>query len=293
MIRRISQLIIIAALASGCVNTGARNEKERIAVSILPQEYFVSKIAGDLFEINVLIPPGASPATYEPTPSQLASLSKTDLYMKLGHTGFEMAWMKKLASANEQMKIIDVSEGVDLIIEDVLHEHTHDHDHHHGGVDPHIWLSPKNVTFIAMNISRALTTYYPEHKDAFSSNLEIFLDELDTLDRYISKELSDLTSKSFLIYHPSLSYFARDYNLEQYPMELGGKTPSASHMKKLIDTAIEKEIRVIFLQMQFDERSAEVLSRETGAEIIQINPLDIEWFDQMLFITKKLKENLQ
>jgi zinc transport system substrate-binding protein len=293
MMRKTSLLLIIAALLSGCGNAGHQNDKERIAVSILPQEYFVSKIAGDLFEINVLIPPGASPATYEPTPSQLASLSKTDLYMKLGHTGFEMAWMNKLTSANDQMKIVDISEGVDLIIEDVLHEHTHDHDHHHGGVDPHIWLSPRNVMIIAKNISRALISNYPEHRETFSSNLEIFLQELDTLDRHISTELAGLSSKSFFIYHPSLSYFSRDYNLEQYPMELGGKTPSAAHMKKLIDTAREKGIRVIFLQMQFDEKNAAVLSKETGAAIIQINPLDVEWFDQMLFITKTLKENLQ
>jgi zinc transport system substrate-binding protein len=291
--RKTGILILIAVLLAGCKNNENQNEKIRIAVSILPQEYFVSKIAGDLFEINVLIPPGASPATYEPTPAQLASLSKTDLYLRLGHTGFEMAWMEKLASTNDNMTIVDLSQGIDLIIEDVMHGHDHDHGHHAGGVDPHIWLSPKNVKVIARNIHQVLTSGYPEHSETFSSNLEGFLHDLDTLDQHISHELSGLQSKSFFTYHPSLSYFARDYNLDQHPMELGGKTPSSAHMKKLIDTAKEKRIRVIFLQMQYDQKNAEVLAKETGAEIVQINPLALEWHDQMIFITEKLKQNLQ
>lgn len=286
-------LILIAVLFAGCKSNENQNEKIRIAVSILPQEYFVSKIAGDIFEINVLIPPGASPATYEPTPAQLASLSETDLYLRLGHTGFEMAWMEKLASANDNMTIVDLSPGIDLIIEDVMHGHAHDHGHHAGGVDPHIWLSPRNVRVIAHNIHKTLISDYPEYSEIFNSNFEVFLHELDTLDRYISAELSGLRSRSFFTYHPSLSYFARDYNLEQHPMELGGKTPSSAHLKKLIDTAVEKNIRIIFLQMQYDQKNAEVLAKETNAEIVQINPLAIEWHDQMLFITKKLKENLQ
>jgi len=290
-------VLLMVFLFTGCVNNDHENSKAKIAVSILPQEYFVSKIAGDIFEINVLIPPGASPATYEPTPSQLASLSKTDLYLKLGHTGFEMAWMEKLTSANKEMKVVDLSEGVNLIIEDVAHDHAHDHGHHHGhhhgGVDPHIWLSPKNVKIIAKNIHEALLTYYPEHRETFDSNLGVFLQELDSLDRHISKTLSNLQSHSFFTYHPSLSYYARDYNLKQHPMELGGKEPSSAHLKKLIDTGIEKNIKIIFLQMQFDQKNAEVLAKETGAEIIQINPLDIEWYDQMVFITQKLEANLQ
>ncbi len=291
--KKIGIILLMAALFTGCVNNNRENSKPRIAVSILPQEYFVTKIAGDIFDINVLIPPGASPATYEPTPSQLVSLSKTDLYLKLGHTGFEMAWMEKLTSANKEMKVVDLSEEIDLIIEDVAHDHAHDHGHHHGGVDPHIWLSPKNVKFIAKNIHEALLTDYPEHREIFDSNLGVFLQELDSLDHYISETLSNLRSHGFFTYHPSLSYYARDYNLEQHPMELEGKEPSSAHMKKLIDTGIEKDIKIIFLQMQFDQKNAEVLAKESGAEIVQINPLDIEWYEQMVFITQKLKANLQ
>ncbi len=290
-------------LAPGCGNNPGTDDKPAVAVSILPQEYFVSRIAGDLFSINVMIPPGASPATYEPTPAQLTSLSRTNLYMKMGYTGFEMAWMKKLASANKTMTIVNTSEGVDLITEATthgeVHQHSEDHatadphDHHHGGIDPHTWLSPKNVKIIAQNIHDALAAAYPENKEIFSENLAAFRHELDSLDSAIARELSDLSSRDFFTYHPSLSYFARDYNLEQHPLELGGKTPSAAHMKKLIDKGKEEQIGVVFLQMQFDQKNAEVLAKEIDAEIVQINPLDPEWYAQMLFITEKLKENLQ
>lgn len=305
-------VVLTAALFlfAGCGNKADKDSKPNLAVSILPQEYFVSRIAGDLFSINVMVPPGASPATYEPTPSQLASLSKTELYLEMGYTGFEMAWMDKLRAANKQMKVVNLSEGVDLITEATMHGEETDHEamqhqamegqspieshgHHHGGIDPHTWLSPKNVMIIARNIYDALATTYPEHQEVFASNLEGFLGELDSLDRHITGELKNLTSRAFFTYHPSLSYFARDYNLEQYPLELGGKTPSAAHMKKLIDTGRKQQIGVVFLQMQFDQKNAEVLAREIGAEIVQINPLDPEWYEQMLYIAGKLKENLE
>lgn len=290
-------LLLLLALAGCNTKKPAENSKPEIAVSILPQEYFVQQIAGDYFTINVLIPPGASPATYEPTTSQLVSLTKSDLYLKMGHTGFEMAWMNKLSSANKKMKVIDLSEGVDLIIEETTHDQAgHDHaahGHGHGGVDPHTWLSPVNVKVISQNIYNALSEAYPEMEEEFSKNLVKFHSELDSLHNHISNSLKDLESRAFFTYHPSLSYFSRDYNLEQYPLELGGKTPSAGHMKYLIDKGRENKIGVVFLQMQFDQKNAEVLADEIEAEIVQINPLDNKWIEQMIFITDKLVENLQ
>ncbi len=292
-----SIIILMTLIIVSCSNQKDSSGAQEISVSILPQKYFVTRIAGDLFPVNVMVPPGASPATYDPTPSQLASLTKTDLYFKMGYTGFEMAWMDKLAATNDSMTIIDLSDGIDLIMEkkmqENIHHADHDHGHQHGGVDPHTWLSPKNVKIIARNIHEALSLKYPAHKEIFDTNLEAFLTDLDSLDQYISNELTNLKSVSFFTYHPSLSYFARDYRLDQHPLELGGKTPSSAHMKKLIDTGIKNDIRVIFLQMQFDQKNAEVLANETGAQIVQINPLDPEWMDQMYHITEKLKEYLK
>ena len=290
---RISFILLVAFTLFSCNNFKQTTEsKPEISVSILPQEYFVSKIAGDHFKINVMIPSGASPATYEPTPAQLASISRTDLYLKIGYTGFEMAWMERLAASNADMRIINLSEGVELIMEKAVHDNQH-REHKHGGVNPHTWLSPVCVKIIAQNIYKALSETYPEMEQEFSLNLDKFKTELDSLDAYISKTLNGLQSRAFFSYHPSLSYFSRDYGLEQYSLELGGKTPSAAHMKYLIDTGKKKNIRIVFLQMQFDQKNANVLADEIDAKIIQINPLALEWYEQMLLITDKLKQNLK
>lgn len=295
-VRNLISGTVLTLLVSACGNSGQDTGKEQISVSILPQQYFLEQITGDLFDINVILPPGASPATYEPTPAQLADLSATSLYFRMGYTGFELAWMDKIASANDAMEVINLAEGIDLAVEKPKHNRDHgdNHDHqHHGGVDPHTWLSPANVKIMSKTIHQALTKKYPSHREFFDRNLESWLSKLDSLDRYIFAALKDLGSRSFFIYHPALTYYSRDYRLDQHPLELDGKEPSAAHMKALIDTGIEHRIGVIFLQMQFDQRNAETLARETGAEIVQINPLDPEWLDQMYYITNQIKKHLQ
>lgn len=297
--------IIILLTALTVLSCGGDKTKKStdpvISVTILPQEYFVQQIAGDLFDVNVMIPPGASPATYDPSPAQLAALTNTDLYLMMGFTGFEMSWSQKLKSVNPDMKMINLSEGIDLIMEKSPHGAEDDHEsgkssshasgHHHGGIDPHTWLSPRNAKIITNNIRKVLSEAYPQYADTFSKNYDSFTVRLDSLDSAIESKLESVHPISFFTYHPSLSYFARDYGLKQVPLELMGKSPSASYLRDLVDIGKEEQIGIIFLQMQFDQHNAEVLAREIGAEIVQINPLDPEWFDQMLFISAKLTGN--
>ena len=281
-------LMLLIACSTG---PPASEDIPMVSVSILPQKYFVEQIAGDLVNVNVMIPPGASPATYEPSVSQLRDLQNSDLYFKMGYLGFELSWMEKIRSVNGQMKIIDLSGGIELI-------GGHDHDHgqkgeNHrgegGSIDPHTWLSPGNVKIISKNMYMALAELLPDQTETLSENLEAFTGRVDSLDKFISSELGTLRGRKFMIYHPSLSYFARDYDLEQFPLEMEGKTPSSAHMKYLADMAKKEHIDILFLQMQFDQHNASVLARETGARIIQINPLDPEWYDQMVYITEQLK----
>ena len=254
-----------------------------ISTSVLPQKYFIEQIAGDMVKVNVLIPPGASPATYEPTVSQLQDLKNSMVYMRIGYIAFELSWLDKIRSVNSEMTIIDLSEGVELIAEEAHHGD------HHTGVDPHIWLSPKNAKIIGKNIFDALVNQMPEKREILEKNYNAFLSKTDSLDKYITGELETLEKRGFFCYHPSLSYYAKEYNLQQYPIELEGKAPSSAHLKYLTDLGKRENIQVIFLQMQFDQHNAKVLAKETGAEIIQINPLDLEWFDQMVYITDRLK----
>ena len=285
---RTSFLILgIFLLAVSCRTREAATDKPVVSVSIIPQKYFVEQLAGDLVEVQVMIPPGASPATFEPNLSQMKMLDRSVLYLRIGYVGFEQSWMGKISAVNPDMKIADLSEGVETIQEN-RRAGSDQHGHSHEGPDPHIWMSTENARVIARNIRDELQLLFPGDEDLLQSRYEQFSLMLDSLHLEISARLAHLENRKFMIYHPALSYYAREFGLEQIPLEIEGKAPSPVHFKEMTDLAIRSKISVIFIQQQFDQENAEVLARETGAEIIQFDPLDLHWRNQMLYIAEQL-----
>ncbi len=274
-------------LLASC-RTGAETvDKPVISVSIIPQQYFIEQLSGGLAEVNVMIPPGASPATYEPTVSQLVKLDRSAVYMRIGYVGFEQSWMEKITSVNPVMKIVDLSEGVEIIGEDAGDGGDH-HGHAHHGSDPHIWMSTINARIIARNIHKELLLLFPGEKEYLKARLDLFSHSLDSLHQAISGKLEGIENRTFMIYHPALTYYARDYALEQLSLEIEGKSPSPLHLKEMTDFAKVNHISKILIQSQFDRKNAEILARETGSEIIQFDPLDLQWGDQMYYIAEQL-----
>jgi zinc transport system substrate-binding protein len=274
-------------LLASC-RTGAETvDKPVISVSIIPQQYFIEQLSGDLAEVNVMIPPGASPATYEPTVSQLVKLDRCAVYMRIGYVGFEQSWMEKITSVNPGMKIVDLSEGVEIIGEDAGDGGDH-HGHAHHGSDPHIWMSTINARIIARNIHKELLLLFPGEKEYLKAKFDLFSHSLDSLHQAISGKLEGIENRTFMIYHPALTYYARDYALEQLSLEIDGKSPSPLHLKEMTDLARVNHISKILIQSQFDRKNAEILARETGSEIIQFDPLDLQWGDQMYYIAEQL-----
>ena len=231
--------ILILFLIFGCgkneINKKAikNNELKQITVSILPQKYFVEKIVKKNFKINVMIPPGASPATYEPLPQQMKELNKSILYFRIGYIPFEKAWMKRISSINKNMKIIDTSKGIKLIYKKK-------------GIDPHIWLSPNAVRIQLKNILNAFIKIDSKNKEFYKKNYKDFINEIESLNNNIKNSLKNVKNKYFLVYHPTWAYFARDYDLIQIPIEIEGKTPTPIGLKKIIDIARKNKIKVIF-----------------------------------------------
>ena len=289
------QSIILLVLLGSLVScrTGTENSvKPVITVSILPQQFFIERIAGDLAEVNVMIPPGANPATYEPTVGQMSKLSRSEVYMRIGYVEFELAWMDKLKSANPEMSIVDLFPGIEPIFE--THEEVSEFQGHpHQGIDPHIWMSLVNGKIIARNIYDALVIQFPDKKELLSRNLDKLTAEIDSLHLHVTEILSLYQSRGFMIYHPALTYFARDYHLIQFPIEIGGKTPSPAYMRQMADLGRGNQISAIFIQRQFDTRNAEVLADEIGARIIQIDPLDPDWLTQIGNIAEQLKSSFE
>jgi len=296
--------LLIGGLFSACLSTPSEaSQKVNITVSILPQKYFVERIAGDLAQVNVMVGPGESPHTYEPQPAQMEALSNSSIYFLIG-VEFEEAWIDKFKETSPDTTFIDTSEVVQKIpmveSEEAMDEHHEEHqeehheeDHDHGGLDPHIWLSPQNVIQIANRMAAALSEIDSENSMVYTQNLQDFIAEIKDLDIENRAAFENITSQQFITFHPAWGYFARDYGLQQIPIEVGGNEPSAQELSTLIEFAKENDIRIIFASPEFNTRSAETIASEIKGEVILISPLAEDWMENMKTITNSLSEILQ
>lgn len=266
-----------------------------VSVTIEPQRYFAEKIVGDKFKVNTIVPAGTSPETYDPTPSQMIALGKSTLYFKVGYLGFENAWGKNLQVNNVQVNVINTSNNIRLINGDEhtveVGEHAEHEGHSHHGVDPHVWSSPKCALIMAENMLNALVEADVENQKYYRDNFLLLEAEIVETDKRIKNLLENATVKSFIIYHPALSYFARDYDLTQYSIELDGKNPSPQQLKEMIDFANAQGIKTIFVQKGFDIKNAESLAKEVQASIHSIDPLSYNWSEELIKIAEILAAN--
>lgn len=300
MFKRLLVFLIPAVfLVTGCHPDSATNTgKPVVTVTILPFRYFVEQLAGDRFNVNVLVPPGANHHAYDPTPRQLQDLEHSKALFVNGYLGFEQTWLPKVRSNLPQLPVVDLSAGIDLItIEGSEGEHKDEADHQghsHEGPDPHYWLSARDARILAGNMARGLIAADPQGEQLIQRNLTVLIARLDSLDTTINQALSGIENRSFIIFHPALNYFARDYKLIQHSMELGGKEPTASHFRDLVDLAKNENIGIIFVQKEYDQENARTLAREIGAEIVSIDPMSADWIHEMSSLMGKLtRENKQ
>ena len=277
--------ILTLFICCACEHTPQQSEKPVITVTLEPLRYFTEAIAGDCFEVVSMVPKGSSPESYDPTPQQLVNLSKSQAYLRIGYIGFEQAWMKKLEANYPTMKVYDTSKGVELIREEGHHHGDH---YHEGGIEPHIWNSTQNASVIADNIYAALCEMDADHQPEYKQRLDSLKQVIARTDADVRTLLANADS-TFLIYHPALSYFARDYGLHQISIEEGGKEPSPATLKTLIETCRREGAQVIFVQQEFDQRNAQLIADELGIEIVPINPLSHDWAEEMLRVANALK----
>ncbi len=286
-------LFIILIFTTGCPQQEKKSNKINVVVSIMPLAEFAEKVGRDKASVSVMVPPGASPHTYEPTPGQLVKLSKAKLYVKVGSPiEFELVWLDKILSANKDIFVVDVSYGIEFM--NVVYKHNHEqNEHHYIGDDPHIWLSPKNAKIMVENIYNGFVSIDLDNKEYYLENKRSYLKELDELDLEIEVLLADKINRRFMVYHPSWAYFARDYNLEQIPIEKGGKEPTARSIQFLIEQARIQNIRVIFASPQFNTESAEVIAREIKGQVVLIDPLQKDYITNMKKIARVLSEAME
>ena len=271
-----SSLLCLVVLLVGC-GSGAPPQRPVVVVSVLPQAYFVERLAGDLVDIEVMIPPGASPSAYEPTIGQLRAMSGASLYVKVGHPSFpfERAWLDRLLSERGDLTVVDCAGDL---------KEAND--------DPHIWLSLGCVRAIAPKIAAALSDLLPERRLDFERNLQDLLVEVDALDTEIHTLLDPYAGRQVLVFHPAWSYFTREYGLEQIAIESEHKEPSPHQLAELIDEARRAGFQVIFVQPQLSRRSAELVASELNAEVVVLDPLARDWLSNMRHVAETIEECL-
>jgi len=273
MMRR---FLLIAFLLFSSISAWAK-EENRVVVTIPPQAEFVERVGGERVKVSVMVPPGASPHTYEPTPRQLMEVSRAKIYVMVGSgVEFEIAWMDKIRRLNRKMLIVDSSKGVKIIDK-----------------DPHIWLSPRNAEVMVENIYEGLLKVDPAHKEYYRANKERYISQLHALHQEIARSLKGKRKRRFMVFHPSWRYFAEEYGLEQIPIEKEGKEPTPREMLALIRQAKREGIKVIFASPEFNVKGAEAIAKEIGGKVLLISPLERNYLDNMRRLLQALQEALK
>lgn len=293
---RISRLyiliLLLPALLWSCGNSRHDNAKPVLAVSLAPESSLLEALAGDSYEIVTVLENGANPELFETPMARRVAVDRSRVYFKNGGLPFEDAI---LATLPDSVRVVDLSEGITPIYGTHGHHHGHEaeehegHEHHDGeGFDPHIWTSVKNARVMASNMARALIDLDPSQADAVNSRLAALDARLDSIDRTVAARLDSAGADKFLVWHPSLSYFARDYGLTQIAVGQEAKEVPVGRLKEIIDTAAADSITTFFFQKEYDSRQAETVSRELGISYETIDLLSRDWLEELNKITDVL-----
>lgn len=259
-----------------------------ITTSIAPLTALVKDLAGENVTVNTFVPKGASPETYEPTPKQLIDLNNSNIYFAIGGLGFEQAWLDKLKknAPNTSFYMLDSAYMTSSCNKRSIEHKGHEHSHAHG--DPHIWTSPQRLYSMATRITQTLCETNPTRKEKYKQQLDAVLQEINSIDDSIRHLVQRAPSKTFLIYHPSLTFFAQEYGLNQLSIEDEGKEPSAQHIIHIIAQAKAEKAKIIFVQKEFSTNSAEIIAKDAGLRVVEINPLSENWKHELIHIAQAI-----
>ena len=267
-------------------NSVSLDQKPRISVSIPPLKWIAEKIAGSDFTVTSVVSSNVSPELFDPSVKTIEELENSDLYFSFDLFTFE----HKLEDAvSNTEKIHNILENNTYLIEED-HEAHADEGHSHGGYDPHVWFSADIDSSIAENIKNVLSEKYPEKKDIFEKNYSDFISEVNSFKAELKNTLNNKKSKIFVIYHPALTYFAKEYGLTQISIEQEGKEPTAQYLKNIINEVKKNNVKVLLVQPQFPKSSVALISKEVpDIKIIEFNPLEENIFDNLRKFTDSLE----
>lgn len=296
-----TRICLLTLLSICCAHTALAAEAISVFVSVVPQKYFVEQIAGESVHVQVMVQPGASPATYEPKPKQMAALARAEAYFAIG-VPFERVWLEKISAANPTMRVVHTDAGIEKRpmtshhhheAEDHAAEPLHSGEEESTGRDPHIWLSPPLVKRQAGTILAALRDLDPANGDRYQHNYQQFVTAIDALDKTLATTFAQHQGLRFMVFHPSWGYFAQAYGLVQVPIELEGKRPKPAQLQALIQDARHRGIKLIFVQPQFSTKSARLIAREIEGQVAVADPLAEDWITNLRGVAVQFKAALK
>jgi zinc transport system substrate-binding protein len=295
------QVVILAWLLVS-IWPAAALAKVPVFVSIFPQRYFVEQIGREHVDVQVMVLPGASPATYEPKSRQMAAIAKAKIYFSMG-VPFEAVWLEKIVAFNKNLRVVPMDHGIQKLAMASFHSHSEaeqqadgrtlsraETETTHGKLDPHIWLSPPLVILQARHVLVALQDIDPENASAYETNFQLFVMQILALDKELRQLLEPHHGQRFMVFHPAWGYFADTYHLVQIPVEMEGKAPKPAQLKTLITDARKHRIKVLFLQPQVSAKIAEQVAREIGAQVAWVDPLAMDWAENLRDVAGKFRQ---
>ncbi len=263
-------------------------EKKQVLVTLPVYRYFVERIAGEHIDVHVLVPPGANPHAYEPSPLEVHRAQQCSLWVRTGEP-MESKILTALSERNQQLNLLNLAHELE---EDLIETHDHDHHHHccHDEHDLHFWLSPKLAKKQAELINNALCKISPKNKSTFHENLKGFLVDLDQIDLTIQARLENMKHRAILVSHAALGYFCRDYHLKQLSLETEGKDPLPKELARTLMHTMQENVSCVLTQPQYNNKGAELIAEKLSLPVRSIDPYDANYLENLRLITEAIAE---
>ena len=289
--------IVLFIFLKGCgisqrAETSDTTEKIKVVATTTFVRDVVSRVGGEEIELKGILPYGANPHAYQPTPQEVAAVNEADVVFANG-ANLEVFLDDLIQNAGGDAQVVHVSKGIDLREftekgESHDHEESEDHghqegeDHHHdegngheqGNVDPHVWFDPNNILIWVDNIEDTLILLDPENAETYRENAEAYREELRDLDTWIRDQVSQIPEENLELVtdHTVFGYFAEEYGFQQVGTVISAPTteaePSGQQIAALMETIEEYDVKAIFVGKDLDPNLSQRVADDTGVELV-------------------------
>ncbi len=284
----LSLITISLILLSAC--SKKTEENSEVLVSIPPYLYFVKALTDGKIKAISLVPPGANPHIFEPTPKQIQKAKGTKLWICLDES-FEKKVGKSLKELNKNLIILNLANSSKIPY--IYEKHKCSDCKHHRGSDTkdlHIWLSPKLSKLQADLIAKSLIEAFPDRKETIQENLVLLQRQLSMANKHFAKQLLPYKGNSIIVSHPAFGYFCRDYHLKQISIELEGKDPLPKHLTSILALARKSTVRAVFTQVQYSNKGAQIIAEQLGLPIHEVDPYSADYLQNLEKIVQYIVE---